>query len=177
MWKSPTETERKLQKNGGISEGTIFSNKFSNKIKNKIQKNSIFLQNFHQKISKFSQNFSTICVFRPSPKKINVWFVKYFEKYAKIVHSYQFSNEIFSKISKVFSKFPINCLFRPKGQKINAWFVKLYEKLAKIMHFEKFPKKFFQSFRAFSQIFQYIVFFLNRCKKLPHSFLNFVKNC
>ena len=30
----------------------------------KIDKNVIFLMNFYQKISKFSQNFPTICVFR-----------------------------------------------------------------------------------------------------------------
>ena len=30
-----------------------------------IDKNSIFLMNFYQKFSKFSQNFPTICIFRP----------------------------------------------------------------------------------------------------------------
>ena len=53
---------------------------FRKKIKNKNKKikNSIFLRNFHQKISKFSQNFPTICVFRPNAQKINAWFVKFF---------------------------------------------------------------------------------------------------
>ena len=61
-------------------------------------------------------------------------FVNLFEKYAKIMHFKQFSEESFSKVSKIFSK----CLFRPKSQKIKAWFVKFFEKYAKIIHFYKF---------------------------------------
>ena len=45
-------------------------------LKNK-NKNSIFLKKFHQKISTFSQNFPTICVFRPNAQKINAGFVKF----------------------------------------------------------------------------------------------------
>ena len=41
----------------------------------KIIKNSIFLLNFDQKISKFSQNFTTNCVFRQNARKINAWFI------------------------------------------------------------------------------------------------------
>ena len=37
----------------------------------KLDKNSIFLINFDQKISKFSQNLPTICIFRPNARKIN----------------------------------------------------------------------------------------------------------
>ena len=40
----------------------------------KIDKNSIFLMNLYQKISKFSQNFPTICIFRPNVRKINAEF-------------------------------------------------------------------------------------------------------
>ena len=40
----------------------------------KIDKNSIFLMNLYQKISKFSQNFPTMCNFRPNPRKINAGF-------------------------------------------------------------------------------------------------------
>ena len=61
----------------------------------KIDKNSIFLLNFHQKIPKFSQNFPTICSFRPNARKINAWVVKYFETYAKIMDFSKFSKEIF----------------------------------------------------------------------------------
>ena len=43
----------------------------------KIDKNSIFLMNFYQKISKFSQNFPTVCIFRPNARKINAWFLKF----------------------------------------------------------------------------------------------------
>ena len=45
----------------------------------KIVKSSIFLLLFYQ-------NFPTICVFRPNARKINAWFVKFLEKYAKIMH-------------------------------------------------------------------------------------------
>ena len=61
----PPEAEKIVVENVVISEGSIFSNKFS---KNNF-KNAIFLLNFHQKSSKFSQNFPTICVFRPNGEK------------------------------------------------------------------------------------------------------------
>ena len=57
----------------------------------KIVKNSIFQLNFYKKFLKISQNFPTIRVFRPIAQKINVWFVKLFEKYAKIMHFLLFS--------------------------------------------------------------------------------------
>ena len=57
----------------------------------KIVKNSIFLLNFHQKFTKFSQNFPTNCLFRPNARKINSLFVKLFEKYSKIMHFLQFT--------------------------------------------------------------------------------------
>ena len=53
----PPETEKMLYKNGVISESSIFSNKFSIKNKNKKNKKSMFLNNLHQKISKFFQKF------------------------------------------------------------------------------------------------------------------------
>ena len=56
----------------------------------KLVKNSIFLWNFHQNFSKFSQNFPTICVIRPNSRKINAGFVKFFEKRAKIMQFSQF---------------------------------------------------------------------------------------
>ena len=52
----------------------------------KIIKISIFLLNFLHKFSKFSQNNLTICVFRPNARKFNAWFVKFFERYANIMH-------------------------------------------------------------------------------------------
>ena len=54
-----------------------------------VAKNSMFLLNFYQKFSKFSENFQTSCVFRPDAGNINAWFDKFFGKYAKIMH---FSN-------------------------------------------------------------------------------------
>ena len=50
-----------------------------------IVKNSIFLLNVYLKFSNISQNFPTICGFRPNARKSNAWFVKFFEKYAKIM--------------------------------------------------------------------------------------------
>ena len=47
----------------------------------KIVKNSIFLMKFYQNFSKISQIFPTICVFPPKARKINAWFVKFFENY------------------------------------------------------------------------------------------------
>ena len=57
----------------------------------KIVKNSIFLLKFYQKLSKFSQNFPTICVFRPNALNINGGFVKFFKTLAKIMRFSQFS--------------------------------------------------------------------------------------
>ena len=47
----PPKQKKLLQKNDVISEGSIFSSKFSRN-----NKNAIFLLNFHQKLSKFSNN-------------------------------------------------------------------------------------------------------------------------
>ena len=49
-------------------------------------KRSIILLHFYQKLSKFSEIFPTICAFRPNARKIKAWYVKFFEKYAKIIH-------------------------------------------------------------------------------------------
>ena len=57
----------------------------------KIVKNSIFQLNYYQRFSKFSQNFPTIRVFCPNARKVNACFVKFFEKYAKIMHYLLFS--------------------------------------------------------------------------------------
>ena len=91
----PPETEKIVVENGVISEGSIFSNKFS--------KNSLkfhFSIEFSSKISKFSQIFPIICVFRPNAQKSNAWFVTFFEKYAKIMHFRNFRKKLFSKFSK-----------------------------------------------------------------------------
>ena len=49
----------------------------------KIDKNSIFLMNFYQKISTFSQIFPTICIFRPNARKINAGFLNFVENRLK----------------------------------------------------------------------------------------------
>ena len=68
----PPEIVKIVVENDVISEGSIFSTTFP-----KIDKNSIFLMNFYQKISKFSQNFPTICICRPNARKINDGFLKF----------------------------------------------------------------------------------------------------
>ena len=60
----------------------------------KIVKNSIFLLNFYQNFSNISQNFVQKflnCVCRTNARKIKAWFVRVFEKYAKIMAFSQFS--------------------------------------------------------------------------------------
>ena len=57
----------------------------------KVVKNAIFLWNFYQTFSKFSQTFPPICIFRPNERKINAWIVKFFENYAKIIEFLLFS--------------------------------------------------------------------------------------
>ena len=88
----------------------------------KIDKNSNFRLNFHQKFPKFSQNFQTICSFRPNARKINAGFVKFFEKYAKIMD---------------FSKFPNNLSFVQTREKLTHG-LQNFLKNAKIMHFLQF---------------------------------------
>ena len=69
----PPERGKIVVENGVISEGSIFSNNFS---KNNLK--FYFLIEFLSKIFKISQNFPTICVFRPNARKINALFVKLF---------------------------------------------------------------------------------------------------
>ena len=73
--KSPNG-EKLLEKIDLISKGSIFSKRFP-----KLVKNSIFLLNFDQNFLKFSQNFQTVCIFRPKARKIsakiNAWFVSF----------------------------------------------------------------------------------------------------
>ena len=57
----------------------------------KLAKNLIFLLKFYQTFSKFSQDFQTICVFRPKARKSTSGSLTFFEKYAKIMHFSQFS--------------------------------------------------------------------------------------
>ena len=72
----------------------------------KIDKNSIFLMNSNQKISKFSRNFQTIYIFRPNEGKSNAGFVKFCGNMAKIMHFCYF-----------LTKFPNNCVFRQNALK------------------------------------------------------------
>ena len=49
----------------------------------KVTQNAIFLLNLYPEFSEFSQNFQTICVFRPNARKVNAWFVKVFRDMLK----------------------------------------------------------------------------------------------
>ena len=80
----------------------------------KIDKNSNFLTNFYQKISKFSQNFPTICIFRPNARKINAVFLKFCWEYAKIMIFAIFSRNFW----KFTQKFPKQLCFSSKRAKI-----------------------------------------------------------
>ena len=83
----------------------------------KLSKNSIFLLNFYQKFSKFSKNFQTISIFRPNARKSNTGFVKFFWKYAKVMHCKQFFKEIFWKFYKISQIFPNNLCYSSKRPK------------------------------------------------------------
>ena len=74
--------------------------RFLAKTSPKIDKNSIFLLNFHQRFPKLSQNLSSICSFRPNARKINAWFVKSFENYAKIMQFCNFRKNSFANFRK-----------------------------------------------------------------------------
>ena len=103
----------------------------------KIDKNSIFLLNCHQKFPKFSQNFPKICSFRPNARKINAWFVIFFEKYGKIMYVSQFSYENVGKFLNISQKF--------------VFFVQIPEKLTHaLLIFRKyFLRNLFEHFRDF----------------------------
>ena len=112
--KSPAKPKKMLQKNGVISEGSIFRNRFSKKIKNTNKKSnySIFLQNFHQKISKSSQIFPTICVFHAQKLTDSLL------SYLKLFHSRNFLKKTFENFQRFSQKFSANCVFLPKSQKL-----------------------------------------------------------
>ena len=81
----------------------------------KVSKNSIFLLNFYQKFSKFSQNFQTICVVcanAPNGNMDCLILLKRFE------NNGSFAIFLWNFL-KIFSKFPNNLFFRPNARKIN----------------------------------------------------------
>ena len=92
---------------------------FINFLKNMLQIFENFLKISHAKIMQFSQflkkfffpflqvfsKFPRNCVCSPNVQKGNAWFVKPFEKYAKIIHFAQCSSEILWTFSKIFNKF------------------------------------------------------------------------
>ena len=70
----------------------------------KLFKIQIFLLNFHRKISRFSQDFPTTCIFNTNARNINAAFLKFFEKYAKIIHFCNFLKKSFAN----FETFPVS---------------------------------------------------------------------
>ena len=85
----------------------------------KLAKNAIFLLNLYQKISNFSQNFQTISIFRPKARKSNTWFVKFFWKYAKVMHFKQFLKKSFENFLK-FLKFSEQFVCFVNARKVNT---------------------------------------------------------
>ena len=60
---------------------------------------------------KFSQNFPTNWVFRPNARKIDAGFVKFFEKYAKIMNFSKICKEVVENFRKFSQDFPTICVF------------------------------------------------------------------
>ena len=59
-----------------------------------------------KKLSNFSQNFPTICVFRPNAEKNNEYFGKFFWELCNIMHFSNFSKKFLEKFWKIFETFP-----------------------------------------------------------------------
>ena len=70
---------------------------------NSIEKYAKIIHFLMKIFKRFSQNFPTICVFRPNAKKLPHGLLKFFFKNAKIMHFSQFSEEGFSKFSQQIS--------------------------------------------------------------------------
>ena len=104
----------------------------------KLAKNLIFLLHFYQKISKFSQNFPTICVFRPNARKSNAWFVKFCWKFAQVMYFKQILKEFFWKFSNISHIFRTMYIFVQRREKLAHCLLKILEKEAKIIDFLQF---------------------------------------
>ena len=72
-------------------------------------KKSILIQNFHQNISKFSQNFPKICVFRPKAQTSNAFFYKSSVNFSRVWTKNTNCWEI-EKILKFFDKYSLEKL-------------------------------------------------------------------
>ena len=115
----------------------------------KMDKNSIFLLNFYQMLSKISQNFPAI-VCRPKARKINAWFVNFYEKYARIMDFSQLRN--FWKHFKNFSKFPNNVFLVQTREKLTHGLLNFLKNMQKSFIFCSFLKKLFENFRKLSGV-------------------------
>ena len=87
----------KLLKNDVISEVSIFSNKFSTKI----DKKANFPLNFHQKFSKFSQDFQKQLFFVQTRKNLPHGFEISLQNRRKYTIFCNFLQEIFCQFSKI----------------------------------------------------------------------------
>ena len=82
----------------------------------------IFIKNF--------QNFANhLCDFCPKSEKWMHRLVKFFDKYAKIIHFRKVLKNLFEDFRN-FLKFSQQCVFPRNAPKINAWFVKFFWKLS-----------------------------------------------
>ena len=113
----PPKPKKLLQKNGVISEATIFSNIFSKKIKNKNKKIQIFYRIFIKNMQNFIKISQQFVFFVQTRKKLTRGLLNFFEKYSKIMHFQQFSEENFFKIFEQFLKISNNLFFSSKRAK------------------------------------------------------------
>ena len=112
-------------------------------------RNSNFLNNFHQKLSKFSQHFTTLCV--------RSFLKKTFENLRRF--SLNIKNRVFLQSREKYTQSLLNFL-----------------NLLKIMHFRNFIKKTFETYENYFKISQHFVFFVQTRKSLTHSFLKLLEN-
>ena len=92
-----------------------------------IVKNYIFLLNFHQIFTKFSQNSPTTCAY---VWKRNARFATFFEKYAKIMRFGNFLKKFVDNFQK-FLKISQQFVFFDQMRKNNLWFFKIFENMLK----------------------------------------------
>ena len=134
----------------------------------KLAKNLIFLLNFYHKFSKFSQNFPTICVFRPNARKGNAWFVKFIWKYSQLMHFKQFSKEFFWEFSKISQIFRTIYVFRPNARKVSTLFVKDFRETCQD---NRFVAIFLRNFLKIFSKFPDNLFFRPNARKINSDFL------
>ena len=102
--------------------------------------------------------------------KVNQWFVKSFEKYAKIITCSQFPQEIFWKFSRFSQTFQRIVFFFQSRKKLTNGLLNSFQTYAKIMHFLQFSS---ENFPKISQKFPANSVFRPNAQKLNAGFVRF----